>query len=599
MRLRKTVDKVGKIDEKDWKKLKSVVDDIFRDTQKERKAMTTNLKAFKGDIWEKDKLKDYDSRAQANMVFSTIETLAPLLTDNSPITHLIPKDAYMERVGWMYNNALKYAWDVLDMQTLLYNVVLDALIMKIGIAKVYFDKSKTFGGELRVEAIDPRDFFIAPGYETIWDAPMCGMRSVKPLSWVKKNYPDIKDIKPDTDLTGDEDEIRAFKNGDAKGFQLDTKFIKIYEVWLKDNETYKEVIDGDKKTKELAYPHGKFIVFTDKQFLGVYPSDFNHSLPPYVELKNFNLPHNFLSISEVDQILDLNKELNLQLQYLTNYSRKYHDPNYTIDVNQGINVEDFKAKKDEGGQVFAKETSYGAVGAGIEPIREPPLNPTIFELIGLIPRLIAEVTNITDIAKGEPSKKQRQSASEVAILLESSHSRIRLKVRNIETFIKKLSYLLIRLMQQYYTEPRRIHWQEDNQIYYDVISNTKNRLNDILQPSAETLQKAAELPEDQLKAKLPPEQVQKLEDYKKFLSAFENVEGEDPVYFDFDIEVQTNSTLPMDKQTKANLMMKLAELKMVDRQALLETLQIPNWQEIVARINNKEQQMLAARGVKR
>jgi len=63
----------------------------------------------------------------------------------------------------------------------------------------------------------------------------------------------------------------------------------------------------------------------------------------------------------------------------------------------------------------------------------------------------------------------------------------------------------------------------------------------------------------------------------------------DEVYADFDLEVQTNSTLPMDRQSLANLMLRLFELKGVDAEALLEILRIPKGKEIVQRMTQQQQ----------
>ena len=68
----------------EWQKIKEVVDSIFTETESERDKMSRYLKQFQGDIWDQEALEDanveesYRSKAHINLVFSTIEAIAPM-----------------------------------------------------------------------------------------------------------------------------------------------------------------------------------------------------------------------------------------------------------------------------------------------------------------------------------------------------------------------------------------------------------------------------------------------------------------------------------------------------------------------------------------
>lgn len=85
------------------------------------------------------------------------------------------------------------------------------------------------------------------------------------------------------------------------------------------------------------------------------------------------------------------------------------------------------------------------------------------------------------------------------------------------------------------------------------------------------------------------EELTSISDYAEYCQAMEGTGPLDPVYFNYDIEIQTNSTLPLDKQSLANLMLRLYQLKGTDRESLLEVLQIPNGKMINERMEEKEQ----------
>jgi hypothetical protein len=220
------------------------------------------------------------------------------------------------------------------------------------------------------------------------------------------------------------------------------------------------------------------------------------------------------------------------------------------------------------------------------------MNPMVLNLFGLIPDLLEELSGITDVSKGEASKKQRQSASEIAILLESSHTRIRQKVRNLEWSLKRICYLFVKLMQQYYTEPRKIYNKTEDGYAYSQISNSPDAAKGMI-ANPQSVAKGQMFEQGEIKAnEITPEEQQEYDDYKKYVEAFGDA---DPVYFDFDIQIDTNSTLPMDKQTLANMFIRLAQMQLVDRDAVLEVLKVPKWKEIVDRMNQKEEAMKQAK----
>lgn len=600
---------LGKKKKEEWKEIKEVVDAIFNDTQAERSKMSRFLKQFQGNIWDEQAIKDYGyseaykSKAHINLVFSTIEAIAPMLTDSRPITHVIPRQPQYEKLAWKYNKGLEYAWDSLDMQLNIYKLVLYGMIMKKGILKIYYDPEKTFGGDLCIENVDPRDFFLAPGYDDIWKAPYCGVRSEKPLSWIRARFPDVKDIKTEFGSFKDSDKLKAFKYGEASNTALSARFATVYEIWMRDKETMDEVTEeyeegGEKKqrkVKKLKYPNGKMVYFTREKYLGTETYDYIHKLPPYVDFNDYVDPSSWLGIGEIDQIEGLNKEINLQLQAIMDHARRVNNPNYEADINSGLDIELLKETFAKGGQIYSVDKAYGSTRPAVEEIKFAGLNQDVYNVFRIIPELVKELTGVTEVSKGEAAKKARQSASEVAMLVESSHTRTRQKVRNLEWTLKRVGYMLVSLMQQYYTEPRTIHTTDsEGMINYHTIGNSLAQAIEAIGPSTDILKASKDMSMEDIKREFPPDKVQEIEDVNKILESYDSAEMTDPVLFEFDIQIQTNSTLPMDKQSLANLMLRLFQLKAVDAEAILQILQIPNREEILARIDKEHMAAIQA-----
>jgi hypothetical protein len=232
----------------------------------------------------------------------------------------------------------------------------------------------------------------------------------------------------------------------------------------------------------------------------------------------------------------------------------------------------------------------------------------VFNLFTIIPSIIEEVSGVTDVTKGQVGKQERQSASEIAILLESSHTRTRQRVRNLEWSLKRIYYMILRLTMQHYETPRTVSYEEDGQRIYAEYGNDKAMADQLMQPAQLPNSVQERMNNGMIRKEEGfwvgnPEDVQilqkherELRDYEKFLSFFDDVGDTDPIFFDFDIEIQTDSMLPMDKQARANLYMRLLQMSPGPAQlamfkAVLEYLQIPNRDEI---IESMEKAMQAA-----
>ena len=560
-------------------KLQTEIDRIW-DSEKykiRRKDMDRWLKEYNGEWWDKTKLKEHESAVFCNYIFATVETNAPLLTDNRPIWSVRARESHMQEYLNVYSKALEYLWDKLELDWKTYQAVKQSQIWPVGLWKIRFDPDAEFGGEIAIDVDDPRTFFISPKDIDLWNCHYCGTVKQRTLAWVKSNYPKkYEDVEPDDDTQKKIDK-------DTEDFELQGRDVTIYEIWLKDDSTIEHIEEeldesgkpSGKKTKttEKKYPNGRYIVFSKNGVrLQDEPSPFSHGKPPWLAFYDYQAPQNFWGIPEPQQIENLNREFNARLQDMVWYCRKHARTNYLLDETSGLDVATVKKQLSEGDNVFT--ASMVNSENPIKGINPPPFDKTHQDVMSGIGNLIEEVSGVTDISKGMASKKQRQSASEVSILIESSYTRTRQRVRNLEATLKRAAYLMIELMQQYYSEPRTFSSRSDNQIEFMPISNSPAFAGEVSRPE----QEPGETPEAY------QERIKKDEDYQKIVSMM----GDDKIYAAFDIEIQTNSTLPMDKQSLANLALRLAEVQntpmsIIDSEAVLDILRFPNKDKILER----------------
>lgn len=581
----------------DIDKFRKAIDKVWSsDKYKElREDMDRYLAYYRGEYWKKDsRHSEGDSDIFVNFIFSITMTTTPLLTDNRPTWFVRARRDFAQRYFQMYNDALEYLWDVLECDIELAKVVHVALLMKIGIWKVFWDKSEK--GEIAVENIDPRTFVIAPGYEDLWKAPWCGTYGSRPLTWVWDNFPEdagklTASLSKEPDAFGYDE--KSWSDEDAIG-----KECNIYEMWLKD-DTVEDAIDADgkpiydedkKPEKKSKYPYGRYVIFTDQkdedgELIVLYDKDYKykHSKPPFVAFYDYWNPFEFHGLSEPDQIETMVLEFNIQIKRLANYCRRFTGLNIFKDINDGVPTETFKENIIKGDDnVWEKNTGTDPP----TPIMWPNINRTLLEFISALPKLIEDVSGVTEISKGMVSKKERQTAGEIATLIETSYTRVRQKVRNLEWGVKRACYLFVCLMQQFYREPRHFSFKRGNEMQYGAVTNNPRFLKDIAQQNIQN-----QPPPD---TEMDERNQQQMEgDWEKFFEYF----GEDPVYADFDIEIQTNSTLPMDKQTLANLFLRLAQMGKIDLLSLYEQLKLPNAEEMAERTRQENQGDAPPQGV--
>lgn len=576
-------------------KLKDQIDLIYKsdEVSERRKKMARFLSEYMGVWWKNEDggeaLEPHESRAALNYVFSTVSSLVPLITDNRPIWNIIARRAYEQQAADLYNNALEYLWNVLEMDTHLVKLAYNAMLFGVGIGKLWFDPDRD---DIKIEVVDPRNFVIAPGYEDIWEAPWMGTIEKKPLSLLKRLYPDAN---VSADASSDDDSDKYTKEEENR-FGEQQEYATVYEVWMVDHEMEEIILaetdettgeESENKTSQSKYPNGRILIFTaDGIVLEDKPSVYNHGRCPYISFHDYHVPGSFWSLGEVDQIENLNREFNLRLSQLTDHARKFSKPNYIVSKRLGIKADDIKQAIRRGDQVLMSDGE--SVQGAITEIPVPQINNSVLALLNNIPRWIEEVSGVTDISKGVDDKKERRSASEASILIESSYTRVRQKVRNLETYIKRCAVIMLELMQQFYDTPRDFTNVKDSQVSFRTISNSPNILADEIGKDLPDTQKMI-LPD----LELTDQEKQRLEDYEQLIESFR---GKDRVYFKFDIQIQTNSTLPADKQSLVNMALRLLEMKAIDEQAVLEIVRFPNATEIIRRMQEKNQQEQGAEG---
>jgi len=589
--------------EQDVKKLKATVDKIFdsEEYKKRRERMDRYYKYYCGYFWPEGELQDPDeakeSKVFINLFFSTIATIAPMLTDNKPIWSVRSEYLFLQPIANLYKAAGDSIWEMEDLEAKIYKIVLDALITGFGVAQVSFDPERTVRGEVAVDVIDPRTYFQAPGFDDNWDAPLCGTVTDRSIWWIKKNYPDKMDeIKPGpSGVVGKAfEKVKETFTGKPMDHEYLGETVKVYTIWMQDEtmdeikneEGVKEKDENGKTKKKKKYPNGRFRIFTDHVELEDKPYAYNHGKPPWVLCYDYVIPHSYAGMGESQQIEGIVLDYNLSYRKLSKHIRLYADRPWIKDSGDNIPEETFKEDLlSKGPRVWTK-----AMGSeDPHQLRIDPIDQAIFAHINGSPVIIQDISGLTDLSKGVAGKKQRQSAHEISALLETSYTRTRQRVRNLEHFIKRVFTLIVEIMQQFYTEDRPFSLKNNdgNNEWYNI-SNKADSVKKLMAPKgmAEGQPEFIEKPNSENDEEYQMEK-QQWEDYAELIG---HIGEEKSVFFKFRIDIETNSMLPMDKQAMANLSLQLGQQGRLDTLSLLEALHWPNAKRVVERLKAEAQE---------
>ena len=598
------------------REIKETIDQERERTKPRRATMSKFLKRFKNDFWKQSRRDDEDgilpddgnwsSGVTVNWCFANIAQLAPLLTDNRPVWAVRGRSRAEQPYLNLWNEALEWLWDVLNMSHRYLEIAYYALIMGMAVVRVSWNPDARGGGMIDLQVLDPRDFVFPHGYRRIDDCPWMGEVRQYPVSWVRENFPETG-----SEVVGETTDANM-RADDMTAWGMNNEMVTVYSIWMKD-PTVESVIaeearkDGDGHTgrdetriNKPMYPNGRFVTIAAQSnerggpiLLEDVPSPYEHGRSPYVLFYDYLVPGEIYGQGELDQVLNLVEEFNAQVRDIAYQLRTHTRRNYDFDpdVIDQTTLENNWAK---GGYFFSRKTQLDKERMRpILPIDVPELSEQQFRYLDQQKAWIEEISGINEISKGIINKKAEQSATEFETLAESTHTRTRQRVRNFESATAEILELMMGIAMQFMHQ-RQIHVARDRVLEFTTIRNS----NEFARQALEAFHTGAKA--RAIEGEAPPEEMQSLDqsqqaDLDDFQALFPVAES--PALAMFQIVIQSNSMLPMDRQARANMAMRLYQAQggtdgqsAIDRKALLDVLQWPEADAIIQRFQQKLQE---------
>jgi len=510
-----------------------------------------------------------------NYVFSKVETIIPILTDNRPTIHVLPRDPEFSEYAEHIHNLLGYHWDRLNMDDIVLEATKNSLIFGKGFYYTYWDYDI---GDIACESVDPQNIFVDPMARSIKKCRYL-VHVARMSVWdIINQWPDaagkveygaqtVEEPSPKTGWTSlDRVSVHAgaayadpsIPTGrvvpwvgarlDDVG-QPDAESVQVLQFWIRDPSVTREPLmsrggeqmtdaEGNKLFLEnQKYPGGRHIVLAGDTIIHDGPNPFLHGEFPYVEQDCHKVPGEFWCVSVVQNLISPQMELNKALGQVIDNKNLMGNAQWVVSSDAGIKADQITAKP---GLVIVKTR-----GSEVERVSPEALPSYIQEFIEGRKRSLDDISGVYDTTQG---RKPTGITAGVAIesLQEAAATRLRALVRNLENAVRNVGQQWVGVAQQFYEDAKmvRVTDPDTGEFTFDSIT---------------------------------PEMIQA----------------------QWEVQVAAGSTLPRSREVRQGQAVELFQLGVFDEEALLEWIQHPGRDKLLARIRARQEKALelAERGV--
>ena len=148
------------------------------------------MSAYKGEYFVNKSKPEYKSDQVSNFVFSTVEAIRPIMTDNNPQFVAVPYTPEGQEFSGDIQMALDYEWDRERMTTKLPSQLIPMLVYGTAVWFVQWNGDDGQYGEINIRPIDPNNIFPDPLADSVESAEFIIYATYKNANQLKQKFPD-------------------------------------------------------------------------------------------------------------------------------------------------------------------------------------------------------------------------------------------------------------------------------------------------------------------------------------------------------------------------------------------------------------------------
>ncbi len=400
------------------------------------KRWLTYMDAYKGEYFKNTNLPEYKSNMVSNYIFSTVETIRPIMLDNDPVFQSTPRQPEGMDFANDCNEALSYEWDREQMRSKLYSELINTLVLGNSVFFVSWDSQKK---EIKGIPVSPFCIYVDPLATNLEDAEYVIYAKYMNVVVLRRMFEKVADK-----LHGGKINYSELVFGNDKNANLQNQVL-VLDIWTKDYEV-EEKVDGEEKITKSKYPNGRHIILCPE--IGVVlsdtasPYDDGH---PFVLLKDYDVPGMFWGEGEVSQLISPQTYLNDINNAIIDTAKSTANMPWIVDKNAGIPF----------GKITARPGLIIRKNPGTEVRREPA--PQLPMYVANAPEVIKSdihyISGIHESLRGD-GVTGVYTAQGILALQEAGQVRIRLKVKSMEDALATIGQKWYRRMKKYWKDDK-------------------------------------------------------------------------------------------------------------------------------------------------
>ena len=147
------------------------------------------MSAYEGTYFKNESRPDYKSNQVSNLVFSTIEAIRPIMTDNNPKFIAVPTSPEGQEFSTDVQMALDFEWEREKLATKLPAQLIPMLVYGTAVWFVQWNGKEGEYGNINIKPIDPFNIFPDPLAENIDNSEYIVYATYKNANQLKQMFP--------------------------------------------------------------------------------------------------------------------------------------------------------------------------------------------------------------------------------------------------------------------------------------------------------------------------------------------------------------------------------------------------------------------------
>lgn len=450
------------------------IQNLFLHARDKRRPLVTqwnkNYRSLRNKHWSSQR-PNWMPRPEVPEIFPLIASFVGWMTDQRPEWTVspwaLPGSPYADFLSGLGDDlsiVLKARFQDDDVETEMEKVIWDSQIYGTGIAKVGWDSTAHKGlGDAITRRIDPYTFYPDPQANTMREANYFIEARTYTIQELDRRWPGSaaafhggfeQDIDSAPNQLGQREEMpmanpgaispatvpRYSKYGQSR---LDTQNIEdagvtVFECWIREHYiNHDAVIDG-----------WRVIVIAGNRVLMNEPADnlWEHGEHPYERYVPYDLGE-FWGLSLVELLSSPQESINRILASLQYNVELLGNPVFKEGTRSGLQRQQVTNKP--GQRITVNEN---ATAEWLDP---PPLHEMLPQLIQYFLQRMETISGLSAITRGG-SAPGRNAQGVIDAMQEASFVRIRMALRNLERFMRRVGMKVSSLIVENYNEPRMV-----------------------------------------------------------------------------------------------------------------------------------------------